>query len=74
MIPILLLLTFIIIFLLQEKYFKNKKNYKNKIVKIYQEIKIPIFISCIVILIYIFINERMNKKTAPELFMKQPTF
>lgn len=74
MIPILLLLTFIIIFLLQEKYFKNKKNYKNKIVKIYQEIKIPIFISCIVILIYIFINERMNKKTSPELFMKHPQF
>lgn len=74
MIPILLLLTFIAIFLLQEKYFKNKKNYKNKIVKIYQGIKIPIFISCIVILIYIFINIKINKKTTPELYMKPPPF
>ena len=74
-IPIILLLTFIAVFLLQEKYFKNKKNYKNKMVKIYQDIKIPIFISSIVILIYIIITEK-NKTddTTPELFMKQPCF
>jgi len=75
MLPIILLLTFIAVFLLQEKYFKNKKNYKNKMVKIYQDIKIPIFISSIVILIYIIITEK-NKTddTTPELFMKQPCF
>ena len=59
MIAIIILLTFIALLLLQDRYFKNKKNYKNKNIKIYQDLKIPIFITCFVVLIY----DIMTQKT-----------
>ena len=73
MILIIILLTLIIIFILQEKFIKNKKKYKNKYIKIYEEIKIPIFITCIVVIIQDLI---CNNSSKPELllFMNQPKF
>ena len=73
MIPIIILLTFIVTFLLQDRYFKNKKNYKNKNIKIYQELKIPIFMTCVVILIYDIMNQK-KPEISPGLFMTQPCF
>ena len=73
MIPIIILLTFIVTFLLQDRYFKNKKNYKNKNIKIYQELKIPIFITCIVVLFYDIMTQK-KPEVFPDLFMKQPCF
>ena len=73
MIAIIILLTFIVSFLLQDRYFKNKKNYKNKNIKIYQNLKIPIFITCVVVLVYDIITKE-KPEMFPELFMKQPCF
>jgi hypothetical protein len=70
---IIILLTFIITLILQDRYFKNKKNYKNKNIKIYQELKIPIFVTCIVILIYDIIIQE-EPEISPGLFMTHPCF
>ena len=73
MILIVVLLTLIITFILQEILFKNKNKYKNKCINIYQSVKIPIFITCIVIIIYTFcINEKKEEDVS--LFMTQPNF
>ena len=73
MIAIIILLTFIALLLLQDRYFKNKKNYKNKSIKIYQDLKIPIFITCIVVLVYDIMTQK-KPEMSPDLFMKQPCF
>lgn len=73
MIAIIILLTFIVTFLLQDRYFKNKKNYKNKNIKMYQELKIPIFVTCVVVIIYDIMTQK-KPEVFPELFMKQPCF
>jgi len=73
MIAIIILLTFILSLLLQDRFFKNKKNYKNKYIKVYQNIKIPLFISFVVALIYDLINQE-NPEIEPSLFMTQPCF
>jgi len=73
MIPIIILLTFIVIFLIQDRYFKNKKKYKNKNIKIYQNLKIPIFLTCVITLIYIFCTEK-KPETSPDIFMRDPNF
>jgi len=73
MILIIILLTFIVTLLLQDRYFKNKKNYKNKNIKNYQELKIPIFITCIVILFYDCMIQN-KPDISPGLFMTHPCF
>lgn len=67
--PILILLIFILTLLLQDRYFKNKKKYKNKNILIYQELKIPIFITCVIILIYDFLSQE-KPEIIPEIFMR----
>lgn len=73
MIPIIILLTLIVTLLLQEKFFKNKKNYKNKYIKVYQELKIPLFFTCIVVIMYD-IMIQPKQQIEPSLFMTQPCF
>ena len=73
MIPIIILLTLIVTLILQERFFKNKKNYKNKYIKVYQELKVPIFVTCIVVIIYD-IMIQPKPEISPDLFMKQPCF
>ena len=69
--PILILLIFILTLLLQDRYFKNKKKYKNKNILIYQELKIPIFITCVIVLIYDILSQE-KPEIIPEIFMGGP--
>jgi uncharacterized Fe-S cluster protein YjdI len=73
MILIIFLLSFVSTFLIQDRYFKNKKNYKNKSIQVYQNVKIPIFVSCVVTLNYIILSEK-KPEISPDIFMKEPCF
>ena len=71
MIYIIILLIFLITFMLQEKFFKNKNKYKNIYVQYYQDLKIPIFVSCVVTIIY---SMQCNKTDNFKMNLRQPTF
>ena len=68
---IIILLTLIFSFIIQDKYIIDKNKYKNKYINFYQGIKRPIFITCFVVIIYtLLISE--NEFTLPDIRMKEP--
>lgn len=73
MILIIILLTMIITLTIQNMYFKDKKKYKNKCIKVYQDFKIPIIVTCLTVLTYDVINTK-PKEINPEILMREQFF
>lgn len=68
---IIILLTFISIYLIQENFMKRKEKYDNKYLKLYEKIKIPILVTCFVIISFE-LKCKMNKKEEVMVFLDQP--
>jgi hypothetical protein len=70
---IIILILFIILFTIQECLFKNEKKYKNEYLDFYNKIKIPIFITCTITIIYI-LCEKNKKSKELDIYLSMPKF
>lgn len=70
---IIILITFILVYIIQEYVVNKKEKYDNKYLKLYEKVKYPLFITSFIVLIYN-LNCKIKTEKDIKVNLDQPFF